>query len=72
MLKTRQRALFLMQTPLALVAGLCIFFSIPKTFTTGTPSVDRQSMRQKLVRVDYGGAILLVKLAVCLNPLSQG
>ena len=66
-----QRALFWMQTPLALVAGLCLFFSIPKTFTAGTVSLDKQSLGQKLARVDYAGAILLVKLAAHLRPSSQ-
>ncbi|MCJ1473827.1 hypothetical protein MMC13_002479 [Lambiella insularis] len=60
------RALFWMQSPLALAAGLCIFFSIPKTFITSTAALDKQSLLQKLARVDYAGAIFLTSSLVLL------
>jgi len=49
-----------MQTPLSLAAGICIYFSIPSTFTTSASDPEKQSIRQKLGRIDYAGAILLV------------
>ena len=55
-----------MQSPLAAAAGVGIFFSIPKAFSTGESHLDKQSIRQKLARVDYAGAILLVS---SLEPL---
>ncbi|MCJ1282556.1 hypothetical protein MMC26_001879 [Xylographa opegraphella] len=66
------RALFWMQSPLAVAAGLCIFFSMPRTFTTSSPTLDRQSLWQKLARVDYLGAILLTSsLTLLLTSLSS-
>lgn len=49
-----------MQTPLSLAAGLCIYFSIPKAFTTSVSGPEKQSISQKLAQIDYVGAILLV------------
>ncbi|MCJ1438454.1 hypothetical protein MMC27_007844 [Xylographa pallens] len=66
------RALFWMQSPLAIAAGLCIFFSMPKTFTTSTTTLDKQTLWQKLARVDYLGAILLTSsLTLLLTSLSS-
>ena len=60
MLTAIERALFWMQSPLTIAAGFCIFFSIPRTFSASTSTFDKQTLRQKLARVDYLGAILLV------------
>ena len=60
MLTKFKRALFWMQTPLSLGAGICIYFSIPKSFTTSISGPKKQSIRQKLARIDYAGALLLV------------
>ena len=49
-----------MQSPLAITAGVCIFFSLPKTFTARTAGLAEQPLRQKLAQIDYAGAVLLV------------
>jgi MFS family permease len=56
------RALFWIQTPLAFAAGVCIFFSVPSTFTGGLVSIEKQTILQKLARIDYLGAVLLVSV----------
>ncbi|KAK2044994.1 major facilitator superfamily transporter [Colletotrichum somersetense] len=53
------RALFGLQTPLGLFAGLGAFWSIPKTFSSDHETKDR-SILQKLARIDYAGAFMLV------------
>lgn len=53
-----QRAIFWMQSPLVLLGGICIYFSIPLSFTTGKKS--DLTLRQKLARIDYLGAVTLV------------
>ncbi|MCJ1360604.1 MAG: hypothetical protein MMC33_010612 [Icmadophila ericetorum] len=62
------RFLFWIQTPFAVAAGLCIFFSIPKTFIAPDDSTgpEKQTIRRKLARVDYLGAILLTSSIVLL------
>lgn len=59
-----------MQTPLSLAAGLCLYFSIPKAFTTSMSSPEKQSIGQKLARIDYAGAVLLVSPSFAL-PISK-
>ena len=51
-----------MQVPLSVVAGLGVYLSIPKSFKSGqsTGADDDYSLAEKLKRIDYPGAILLV------------
>lgn len=66
-----QRFLFWIQSPLALVFGTGIFFSIPTHFTSGQKD-DGSSVRQKLARIDYLGAVTLVRpLSLILNRLTS-
>jgi hypothetical protein len=55
-----QRFLFWVQTPLAIVAATGLFFSIPKTFTSGKHAEAEGSIASKLAKVDYFGAVVLV------------
>jgi MFS family permease len=57
---TGWRALFWMQTPFAFLAGTAVFFSIPKSFVSGPRSSDTETIRQKVAKIDYVGAITLV------------
>jgi len=61
---TGWRALFWAQTPLGLVAGLGVFFSIPKSFVTGPQGSDKLSLGTKLARIDYLGAVTLTSSIV--------
>lgn len=54
-----QRFLFWVQTPFALIFGTGIFFSIPRSFTSGQED-GQGSIAAKLRRIDYLGAISLV------------
>ncbi|KAH6674209.1 major facilitator superfamily domain-containing protein [Halenospora varia] len=56
---TGWRFLFWIQSPFAVVAGLGIFFSIPKTFTSGSKDAGLDTIRQKLAKIDYLGAVIL-------------
>ncbi|PSS27452.1 hypothetical protein M430DRAFT_79706, partial [Amorphotheca resinae ATCC 22711] len=58
------RFLFWIQCPLALVAGVGIFFSIPKSFTSGKHSNAEGSIRAKLAKIDYLGAFTLMATLV--------
>lgn len=51
-----------MQTPFVLVAGATVFFSIPKSFTSGQQGSDKETIRQKVANIDYIGAVTLVCL----------
>ncbi|KAK1966712.1 major facilitator superfamily transporter [Colletotrichum sublineola] len=53
------RALFGCQTPLALLAALGAFWSIPKTFSSDHETKVR-SVSQRLASIDYVGAFMLV------------
>lgn len=55
-----QRFLFWIQTPLAVIAGIGIFLSIPKSFTSGYKEGGEQSVATKLAKIDYLGAVTLV------------
>ena len=57
---TGWRALFWMQTPFAFLAGAAVFFSIPKSFVSGPQSSDKETIRQKVAKIDYVGAVALV------------
>ena len=51
------RSIFYCQAPLALVAGISIFFAIPKPAAKGPAE---ESLRRQLMRVDYFGMLFLV------------
>ncbi|GJC79344.1 efflux pump dotC [Colletotrichum liriopes] len=53
------RALFGIQTPLGLLAGLGAFLSIPKSFSSDHETKGKSAF-QKLARIDYAGAFMLV------------
>ena len=53
-----------MQAPFSVAGGLGLFFSIPKTFTSGQGVVDKgDSVGAKLKRIDYFGAVLMVRIS---------
>ncbi|KAF5011424.1 hypothetical protein FDECE_2487 [Fusarium decemcellulare] len=56
------RPLFWIQVPCALVAGLGLFGSIPKSASSG--GVLNSSVKEKLARIDYLGAVLLTTTIV--------
>lgn len=56
------RNLFLAQVPIALLAGLGVYLSIP-VFATAGPTKDRSTL-QKLRSIDYAGALSLVAAIV--------
>ena len=50
-----------MQVPLALIAGLGVFLSIPSTFESGgSKGAKDANLYDKLRGIDYAGAVLLV------------
>ncbi|RYP59369.1 hypothetical protein DL770_010213 [Monosporascus sp. CRB-9-2] len=55
---TGWRALFYAQVPISAVAGLGVYLSMPKSFTSGQDS-DVSSLSKKLKNIDYLGAVLL-------------
>lgn len=57
------RALFWVQAPLGVVAGVGVYFSIP-TFATAEHSSKDKTTLQKLKTIDYAGAILLTSTIV--------
>jgi hypothetical protein len=57
-----QRALFWIQSPIALLGGLIVWLSIPASFTTAPASKDK-SFTEKLAGIDYPGAALLASAA---------
>ncbi|OTB07059.1 hypothetical protein M426DRAFT_318425 [Hypoxylon sp. CI-4A] len=60
---TGWRALFWIQVPLSLIAGLGIYFSLPSSFLPGQSSKDG-SLTTKLKRIDYPGALFLTATVV--------
>ncbi|KAK5019853.1 hypothetical protein LTR16_001692 [Cryomyces antarcticus] len=60
------RALFWMQSPMALMAGICLLFSIPTSFTAGKGNDGKYSMLQRIARIDYIGAVTLTSSLVLL------
>ncbi|ESZ96002.1 hypothetical protein SBOR_3622 [Sclerotinia borealis F-4128] len=54
------RSLFLFQSPLAIISGIGIYFSIPKSFTSGQKSANEGSIASNLVKIDYLGSLFLV------------
>lgn len=69
---TGWRALFWMQSPLAVVAGLALYFTIPASFTANTTSSSSKSTWSRLRSLDYFGALTLtVALVLLLYALSS-
>ncbi|KAG4411131.1 hypothetical protein IFR04_015730 [Cadophora malorum] len=62
---TGWRFLFWIQSPMSVVFGTGIFFSIPGSFTSGHDSSGHGSILQKLGRIDYLGACTLTT-TLCL------
>lgn len=57
-----------MQVPLALIAGLGVFLSIPSTFESSSSKGTKDaSLYDKLRSIDYAGAVLLVRN--CHDPV---
>lgn len=62
------RALFAIQVPAGLIAGLGVYFAIPKSFSSGQDGKE-VSIKEKLKKIDYLGVVVLVS---CLSlPLPQ-
>ncbi|EEY14354.1 conserved hypothetical protein [Verticillium alfalfae VaMs.102] len=53
------RLLFGIQAPIALAAGLGVFLSLPSSFKSGHKSSEKP-VREKLARIDYAGALVLM------------
>ncbi|KAG4434665.1 hypothetical protein IFR05_009840 [Cadophora sp. M221] len=62
---TGWRFLFWIQSPMSIVFGTGIFFSIPGSFTSGHEGSGEGSILQKLGRIDYLGACTLTT-SLCL------
>ncbi|QSZ36515.1 hypothetical protein DSL72_006395 [Monilinia vaccinii-corymbosi] len=58
------RSLFLFQSPLAIISGIGIYFSIPRTFTSGQKGVGGGSIAFKLAKIDYLGSLFLVTTTI--------
>lgn len=56
---TGWRALFWLQTPVSIIAGLVLFIAMPRKFALGKD--DKGSMLSQLGRLDYFGALSLVR-----------
>ncbi|ORY65088.1 major facilitator superfamily domain-containing protein [Pseudomassariella vexata] len=63
---TGWRALFWIQVPAGFIAGLGVYFSIPKSFTSGQGEGGKGvSISTKLKKIDYLGAVVLTATIVC-------
>jgi len=49
-----------MQSPFTLLAGTAVFFSIPRSFVSGSQGSEKETIRQKVAKIDYLGAVTLV------------
>jgi sugar phosphate permease len=58
------RAIFWLQIPLALAAGITAFFAIPKNLEAGSKQFQDLSVVQKLSKVDYFGVITMISSLV--------
>jgi predicted MFS family arabinose efflux permease len=58
------RAVFWLQIPLALAAGMTAFFSIPKNLEAGSKHFQDLTMTQKLSKIDYFGVITMISSLV--------
>jgi predicted MFS family arabinose efflux permease len=54
------KPLFWIQSPISLLAGVSIFLSIPLTYTSKDNDYTHLTLREKLARIDYSGALLLI------------
>ncbi|KAK8014639.1 Major facilitator superfamily transporter [Apiospora arundinis] len=52
------RALFAIQVPAGIIAGLGVYFAIPKSFSSGQNGKEA-TIKEKLKKIDYLGAIVL-------------
>ncbi|KAK8120596.1 Major facilitator superfamily transporter [Apiospora kogelbergensis] len=52
------RALFAVQVPAGLIAGLGVYFAIPKSFSSGQGGKEA-TVKEKLKKIDYLGAVVL-------------
>jgi MFS family permease len=66
-----ERALFWAQSPLSIIFGVGIFFSIPKSFTSGQKGDGEGSIFAKLAKIDYLGAIALVSQVSILQDITD-
>ncbi|KAK8045066.1 hypothetical protein PG993_005090 [Apiospora rasikravindrae] len=57
------RALFAIQVPAGLIAGLGVYFAIPKSFSSGQDGKET-SVKEKLKKIDYLGAVVLTSTIV--------
>lgn len=57
-----------MQVPLGICAAIGVYFSIPKSFTSGNHGKEG-SMYSKLKRIDYLGAFILVSESGCRDEI---
>ena len=62
------RALFWLQTPIAVVAGLVLFVCIPGSFSPGKGDKADGGVGARLARLDYFGAAGLVSALLQLSP----
>jgi predicted MFS family arabinose efflux permease len=53
------KPLFYVQSPISLLAGICLLLSIPADYTSKGNGYIDLSLREKLARIDYSGALLL-------------
>ncbi|KAH6878766.1 major facilitator superfamily domain-containing protein [Alternaria rosae] len=58
------KPLFGIQAPISFVAGLGLLFSIPASHTSKNIKYENLSIREKLARIDYSGALLLTTTIV--------
>lgn len=63
---TGWRSLFWMQSPIAVLAGIALYFAIPASFTANSPSAFSKSTWQRLRSLDYLGALTLTTTLVLL------
>jgi predicted MFS family arabinose efflux permease len=58
------RAVFWLQIPMALAAGIAAFVAIPKNFETGSKKFQDLTVAQKLSKIDYFGVITMISSLV--------
>ncbi|KAJ4358343.1 uncharacterized protein N0V89_002925 [Didymosphaeria variabile] len=54
------KPLFGIQAPLSILAGFGILFGIPSGYKANNSDLEHRSLSQKLARIDYSGALLLI------------
>jgi predicted MFS family arabinose efflux permease len=54
------KPLFWIQSPISLLAGVSIFLSIPVNYTSKDNDYTDLTLKDKLARIDYSGALLLI------------